>query len=92
MKDDGDKAVLEALRKYIAIVDEDLLTPKPKYLDAFFFPNEKNIDKLVQYLNKATKSLKICVFNITNDRLATALHDAHKRGVIVRVVSDDECM
>lgn len=92
MKDDGDKAVLEGLRKYVATVEEDLYTSKPRYLDAFFFPNEKNIDRLVQYLNKAQKSLKICVFNLTNDRLANAIFDAHKRGVQVRVISDDECM
>ena len=92
MKDDHDKKVLEGLRKYISIVEEDLYTPKPRYIDAFFFPNEKNVDKMVQYLSKATKSLNICVFNITNDRLANALHDAHKRGVVVRVISDDECM
>ncbi len=69
-----------------------MLTPKPRYLDAFFFPNEKNVDRIVQYLSKATKSLKVCVFNVTNDKLAQALADAHKRGVQVRVISDDECM
>jgi len=34
----------------------------------------------------------VCVFNLTNDKLANALHDAHKRGVLVRIISDDECM
>ena len=53
MKDDSDKAVLEGLRKYLSMVDEDLLAPKPKYMDAFFFPCEKNIEKLIQYISKA---------------------------------------
>ena len=53
MKDDSDKAVLEGLRKYVSMVDEDLLAPKPKYMDAFFFPCEKNIEKLIQYISKA---------------------------------------
>lgn len=92
MKDDADKAVLEGLHKYVSMVDDDLLTPKPKYMDAFFFPCEKNIEKLVQYLSKAQKSLKICVFNLTHDKLATAIHDCFKRGVKVRIISDDECM
>lgn len=92
MKDDHDKEVLASLKKYINLVEEDLYQPKPRYLDAFFFPNEKNVDRLVQYLTKSTKSLKICVFNITNDRLANAIADAHKRGVQVRLISDDECM
>ena len=46
MKDDHDKAVLEGLKKYITLAEEDLYQPKPRYLDAFFFPNEKNIDRL----------------------------------------------
>ena len=92
MKDDHDKAVLEGLKSYVHLVEEDLYQTKPRYLDAFFFPNEKNIDKLVTYLSKAQRSLSICVFNLTNDRLANAVHDAHKRGVKVRVISDDECM
>jgi hypothetical protein len=53
MKDDHDKAVLDGLKKYVQVAQEDLLNPKPRYLDAFFFPNEKNIDKLVLYLSKA---------------------------------------
>ena len=68
--DEHDKAIVLGLQKYVAAVQEDLLQPKPRYLDAFFFPNERNIEKLVTYLTKATKSLKICVFNLTNDRLA----------------------
>lgn len=92
LKDDHDKAVVEGLKKYVLAVQEDLLQPKPRYLDAFFFPNEKNIDKIVNYLGKATKTMNICVFNLTNDRLANAVYDAHSRGVKVRVISDDECM
>lgn len=47
MKDDADKAVVENLRKYITMVDLDLYEPKPRYLDAMFFPNEKNVDRLI---------------------------------------------
>jgi hypothetical protein len=53
MKNDEDKAILEGLRKYVGLVEEDLYTTKPRYIDAFFFPNEKNIEKLVGYLTKA---------------------------------------
>lgn len=90
MKDDHDKAVLESLRTYVGLVEEDLYQPKPRYLDAFFFPCEANVDRLVSYLGKAQKTMEICVFNVTNDKLAQAVVDAHKRGVKVRVVTDDE--
>lgn len=89
---DHEKSVLKNLRILVKTVEEDLLQAKPRYQDAFFFPNEKNVDKIVSYMQKATKTLSICVFNLTSDKLANAIHDAHKRGVVVRVISDDECM
>ena len=43
MKDDESKAVVDGLRKLVGQVEEDLYYPKPRYIDAFFFPDEKNI-------------------------------------------------
>lgn len=40
LKDDHSKEVLANLRKLIAIAEEDLYRPKPKFIDAFFFPNK----------------------------------------------------
>ena len=92
MKDAGDKEVLENLRKCLGQVEEDLYKPKPRYLDAFFFPNKNNVYKLEKYIKMAKKNLCICVFNLTNDVLADAIKDRHDNGVAVRVITDDECM
>ena len=92
MKDAHDKEVLENLRKSLGQVEEDLYKPKPRYLDAFFFPNKNNVYKLEKYIKMARKSLYICVFNLTNDILAAAIKDRHDNGVEVKVITDDECM
>ena len=34
----------------------------------------------------------ICVFTITNNKLAQAVMDQHNKGVNVRIITDDECM
>lgn len=91
MKDEHSKEVLANLRKLVAAAEEDLYRPKPRYLDAFFFPNKQNVKKIVQYISMAKKDLLICVFNVTNDDLANAVIERHKAGVNVRVISDDEC-
>lgn len=91
MKDEHDKSVLEGLRKLVHRMETDLYDPKPRYIDAFFFPNKANITKLVNYIKKAQKSLLICVFNLTNDDLANAVLDRHRNGVAVRIITDDEC-
>mmetsp|Transcript_9766 Transcript_9766/g.35788 ORF Transcript_9766/g.35788 Transcript_9766/m.35788 type:complete len:192 (+) Transcript_9766:40-615(+) len=45
---------------------------------------------LIALLNKATTSLDACVFTITCNEIATALIDAKRRGVKVRVITDYE--
>lgn len=92
MSSDADKAVLANLRKYVTEVNTDMYRPKPRYMDAFFFPNRANVGKLVKYIKMAKKSLLICVFNLTNDDLANAVKEVHASGVDVRVITDDECM
>ena len=92
MKNDEDKEILTNLRKMIGQVEEDLYKPKPRYMDAFFFPNKSNVYKLEKYIKMAKKSLTICVFNLTNDVLAAAIKDRHDNGVKVRVITDDECI
>jgi len=92
MSADADREVLSNLRKTVAQVAEDLYRPKPRFMDAFFFPNMDNVKKLERYILMAKNSLLVCVFNLTNDVLANAVKRKHQEGVNVRVISDDECM
>jgi phosphatidylserine/phosphatidylglycerophosphate/cardiolipin synthase-like enzyme len=92
LKDGDDKEVVANLRKLVGQVEQDLYKPKPRYLDAFFFPNKSNVYKLEKYIKMARKELLVCVFNLTNDVLAAAIKDRHDAGVKVRIITDDECM
>ena len=40
-------------------------------------------------LASATTSLDVAIFSISDDRIEKELQDAHRRGVVVRVISDD---
>ena len=92
MKDAEDKEVLSNLFDLVIAAQGQLVTPKPRYMDTMFFPNEDNVFKLCDYISKAKKDLRICVFNFTNNDLSKAVLNAHKRGVRVKIISDDECM
>ena len=92
LSSDADREIVANLRKHVAQVNEDLYRPKPRYIDAFFFPNRDNVHKLERYIKMARKSLLICVFNLTNDVLANAVRHVYEQGVDVRVITDDECM
>ena len=81
--DEHSKNVITNLRKLVSQVEKDLYRPNPRYLDDFFFTNKENVNKIVKYIGMAKKELKICVFNLTNDDLASAILERHKAGVVV---------
>lgn len=47
LKDEDSKEVMENLEKAVLLTSKDLTRPKPRFLDAMFFPNEKNVERLV---------------------------------------------
>ena len=75
ISNDADKDIVKGLRKLVAQVEEDLYDCKPRYIDAFFFPNPENVTRLAKYIGRARRSLKICVFNFTNNDLSHAVLD-----------------
>jgi cardiolipin hydrolase len=46
--------------------------------------------RFLQFLSSARSSLDVCVFTITCDEIAEALLAAQKRGVRVRIISDND--
>jgi phosphatidylserine/phosphatidylglycerophosphate/cardiolipin synthase-like enzyme len=73
-------------------VEHNLYKPESRFQDAFFFPNMANINRMKSYIDFAKKSIDLAIFSFTNDDLANAVLAAHKRGVTVRIITDDEAM
>ena len=57
-----------------------------------FLHNPSSLSCLIQCLNQATSSLDVCVFIITSQDLSDVLIKLHKRGVIIRIITDYERM
>lgn len=57
--------------------------------DAFFAPGEDCLRKLRELCLSAKRSIDVCVYTIADDRLTEALIDAHRRGLTVRILSDN---
>jgi phosphatidylserine/phosphatidylglycerophosphate/cardiolipin synthase-like enzyme len=60
------------------------------FVEAHFSPGEGCIRRIRGMLEGARKSADLCVFTITDDRIAQSILDTHRRGVAVRVVTDNE--
>lgn len=63
--------------------------PPPVEAQAWFSPGEDCLRKLRELCMGAKRSIDVCVYTVSDDRLTAALTDAHARGIAVRIISDD---
>jgi mitochondrial cardiolipin hydrolase len=63
--------------------------PPPVEAHAYFAPGEDCLRRLRELCLGAKRSVDVCVYTVSDDRLCDALLDAHRRGVAVRILSDD---
>ncbi|NUO48474.1 MAG: endonuclease [Polyangiaceae bacterium] len=64
--------------------------PAAALAEAHFSPGDECLDAIRLQLSRARASVDVCVFTITDDRIAEAVIAAHRRGVRVRVVTDND--
>lgn len=62
----------------------------PAPSSVWFSPGEDCLRMLRGLCRQARRQLDICVFTIADDRLAEAVLDCHRRGVAVRLITDDD--
>ncbi|TNE44072.1 MAG: endonuclease [Deltaproteobacteria bacterium] len=89
MKDPRDREVLEWTEDIHKALDHTF-APQDFHEEALFFPSDDSLDRLLAVLRKAKKSLDICVFTITDNRISRVILDKHNAGVKVRILSDDD--
>jgi mitochondrial cardiolipin hydrolase len=57
---------------------------------ACFSPGDACLNTILGELGRARKTADICVFTITDDRIAQAIIAAHQRRVVVRIITDND--
>ena len=57
---------------------------------ACFSPGDDCLNRVISRLQAADKSADVCVFTITDNRISRALDAAHRRGVSVRIITDND--
>ena len=63
---------------------------RPDVAEAHFSPGDDCVRRIAGLLTRERSKVDICVFTITDDRISSAITDAHKRKVAVRIISDDD--
>lgn len=64
--------------------------PAEGTLEVHFSPGETCLGAILDQLEDARRSIDVCVFTITDDRIARALLAAHERGIKLRVITDND--
>ncbi len=57
---------------------------------ACFSPGEACLGLIVNNIINARRTIDICVFTITDDRISNMIVAGHKRGVKIRIITDNE--
>ncbi len=91
LADGRDAAVLEWLEDVVAVLAaKGSPGARGSRSVAFFSPGEDCRKSIRELARSARRSLWICVFTITDNRIADAILDAYRRRVDVRILTDNE--
>jgi mitochondrial cardiolipin hydrolase len=63
---------------------------KPTLSQACFSPGDACLKAILSGIHSVRFSLNICVFTISDDRITQAILQAHRRGIAVRILTDNE--
>lgn len=82
-------AVLRWLEQVVKTLDLSATAAAAAH-NAFFAPGDSCVRKLRELCAGARRQLDICVFTLADDRLSDAVIAAHRRGVQVRIITDND--
>jgi len=78
------------LEDVVKVLQPPVKNEQSSVSEAWFSPHNDCPQKIRTLLGLARKSVDICVFTITDDRLTSAVLNAHGRGVRIRIITDND--
>ncbi|HEY0744463.1 MAG TPA: phospholipase D-like domain-containing protein [Chryseosolibacter sp.] len=66
------------------------LQPTIPDLDSYFSPGDMCRNAITKQISMARQDLLVCVFTISDDIITESLITAHRRGVTIRLITDNE--
>ena len=81
---------LKWLEQVVKTLDASSAPPRPALASAHFSPGDDCLRKIRELCRQVRTSLDICVYTISDDRLSEEIIACHRRGIAVRVISDNE--
>lgn len=82
--------ILEWLEEIVKVLQPSAAKEQEEIAEAWFSPHGDCPQRIRSLLAQTRKTVDLCVFTITDDRLTSAVLDAHSRGVRVRIITDND--
>ncbi len=82
--------IVEWLEEIVKVLQPAAGEDKADMTEAWFSPHPDCPQRIRTLLAQAKRTVEICVFTITDDRLTSAVLEAHGRGVRVRIITDND--
>ncbi|RMG72760.1 MAG: DUF1669 domain-containing protein [Bacteroidetes bacterium] len=85
-----DKRVLRWLYEASKVIARQYTSGESYRTEAYFSPGDECLHAIQRCLRQAAHAADICVFTISDDRISREITAAHRRGVRVRIISDND--
>jgi cardiolipin hydrolase len=86
--DPTSKAVIAWLEDVVKLLQPAAATTPPRS-EVYFSPDDPCAQRIAQLFHRAERQADVCVFTITDDAISEAILAAHRRGVQLRILTDD---
>ncbi|MDA8020449.1 MAG: phospholipase D-like domain-containing protein [Thermoanaerobaculia bacterium] len=90
MSERGDRQVLDWLLQVTKTLAGAGRSRRSTTAEVLFTPADEVHVRLASLIGSCRQSLSLCVFTVTDDRLTRPILAAHRRGVDVRLITDDD--
>lgn len=85
-----DSQAFKWLEQVIKTLDSVRIDGKSRQEYAYFSPSDDCKNAIMRLIQQCQQQMQVCVFTISDDDLAQALLTAHRRGVTVQIITDNE--
>ena len=89
LNDAPSREIVEWLEEVVKLLHSPA-DQKPTRAECHFTPGDDCPTRIGGLFTAARNSADVCVFTITDDRISSAIIEAHRRGVEVRIITDNE--
>ena len=82
--------VLEWVEGVVRAIDSQRQDEPASSAQVCFSPGDECRNQVTGLCQSSSRTIDVCVYTITDNRIKRALLDAHRRGIELRIITDDE--